>query len=564
MSSLVVEQRRLSPPFTARNFKLTLVFVAYVCATVWSWRYINMSFAGVFGGISDVSALLARMLPPDFYLLNSIVSATIETLWMALLGTTIAVLISFPLSFGAAKNTTPNAFVFALCRGIITLTRAIPDLIFAAIFVRAFGIGPLAGILALGLHSIGMIGKMFADALENADAMPREASVSTGASKWQAIFASILPQATPTMIGTSLYRLDINVRASAVLGLVGAGGIGFIIQSALRSLDYPSALAAVSVIFIVILAIEFFSSKVRASILGERSASVVVVRSQSERSIRRTGRDRTLLVDAVTMRSLVPPLTSDRKSRIISVWVYVIMLAIALGTINMPIFSSFGYFDDAWRIVAQLVPPDFTTARSELITGMSESLAIAFISTTLGLFIAIPLGLLSSRNIVVRKMVFVGTRSMLVVFRGIPELIIAVLFVSAMGLGPVPGTLALTLVTAFFMSKLIADTFEEVDPSPREAIFATGATRMQELFGSVLPQAMPALVSQILYMLDVNLRSSTVLGIVGGGGIGFLLLGSIRVFEFGTTGAVIFSIFVVVYAIELIGTWVRSELAKAN
>jgi phosphonate transport system permease protein len=161
-------------------------------------------------------------------------------------------------------------------------------------------------------------------------------------------------------------------------------------------------------------------------------------------------------------------------------------------------------------------------------------------------------------------MVFVGTRSMLVVFRGIPELIIAVLFVSAMGLGPVPGTLALTLVTAFFMSKLIADTFEEVDPSPREAIFATGATRIQELFGSVLPQAMPALVSQILYMLDVNLRSSTVLGIVGGGGIGFLLLGSIRVFEFGTTGAVVFSIFVVVYAIELVGSWVRGVLDKAN
>ena len=564
MSSTVVEQRRLSPPFTARNSKLLIVFVGYIVATIWSWRYIHMSFAGLFGGFSDLAALLARMFPPDFYQLSGIISATIETLWMALLGTTIAVLISFPLSFGAAKNTTPNKFVFALCRGIITMTRAIPDLIFAAIFVRAFGIGPLAGILALGLHSIGMIGKMFADALENADAMPREASVSTGASKWQAIFASILPQATPTMIGTSLYRLDINVRASAVLGLVGAGGIGFIIQSALRSLDYPSALAAVSVIFIVILAIEFFSSKVRASILGERSASVVVVRNQSERSIRRTGRDRTLLVDAVTMRSLVPPLTSDRKSRIISVWVYVIMLAIALGTINMPIFSSFGYFDDAWRIVAQLVPPDFTTARSELITGMSESLAIAFISTTLGLFIAIPLGLLSSRNIVVRKMVFVGTRSMLVVFRGIPELIIAVLFVSAMGLGPVPGTLALTLVTAFFMSKLIADTFEEVDPSPREAIFATGATRMQELFGSVLPQAMPALVSQILYMLDVNLRSSTVLGIVGGGGIGFLLLGSIRVFEFGTTGAVVFSIFVVVYAIELVGSWVRGVLDKAN
>lgn len=560
MSTMLVEQRRLSPPFTARNWKLLIVFLVYVGATIWSWRYINMSFGGLFGGISDVSALLARMLPPDYYLLNSIVSATIETLWMALLGTTIAVLISFPLSFGAAKNTTPNKVVFAVCRGIITLTRAIPDLIFAAIFVRAFGIGPLAGILALGLHSIGMIGKMFADAIENSDEMPRDASISTGASKWQAIYASILPQATPAMIGTALYRLDINVRGSAVLGLVGAGGIGFIIQTALRSLDYPSALAAVSVIFVVILAIEFFSSRVRSSILGERSSSVVSVRSQSDRAMRRTRKDRTLLVDAVTMRSLVPPMTSERKSRLVSVWVYFVMLAIALGTINMPILSSIGYLDDAWKVITDLFPPDFTTARTELITGMLESVAIAFISTTLGLFIAIPLGLLSSRNLVVRKSVFAGTRSMLVLFRGIPELIFAVLFVSAMGLGPVPGTLALTLVTSFFMAKLVADTLEEVDPSPREAVFATGATRTQEFFSSVLPQAMPSLVSQILYLLDVNLRSSTVLGIVGGGGIGFLLLGSIRVFEFGTTGAVVLSIFIVVYAIELIGSWVRGVL----
>ena len=107
------------------------------------------------------------------------------------------------------------------------------------------------------------------------------------------------------------------------------------------------------------------------------------------------------------------------------------------------------------------------------------------------------------------------------------------------------------------MAKLFADTFEEVDPNPREAIFATGASRFQELVGSVLPQSLPAVVSQVLYMLDVNLRSSTVLGIVGGGGIGFLLLSSIRVFEFQTTGAVVLSIFVVVYAIELLGAWVR-------
>lgn len=258
-----------------KTVKLAVVGIGFVGATVWSWLYINMTFSGLFGGFSDLWRLVQRMLPPDYYQLSAIVSATIETLWMALIGTAIAVLLSIPLAFGAARNTTPHAMVFGACRGVITLTRAVPDLIFAAIFVQAFGIGPLAGVLALGLHSIGMIGKMFADAIENADADPRDATSATGASKWQSIIASIIPQATPTMIGTALYRLDINVRSSAVLGLVGAGGIGFLIQTALRSLDYPSALAAVSVIFVLIVLIEVFSTRIRASILGERSSSVV-------------------------------------------------------------------------------------------------------------------------------------------------------------------------------------------------------------------------------------------------------------------------------------------------
>lgn len=560
VSSISPPMARLSPPITTRSVLLGLVLVGFLFITGWSWVYIHMTFGGVLGGFSDLWSLLKRMFPPDYYQLSSIVSATIETLWMALIGTFIAVIMSVPLAFGAARNTTPHPTVASLCRGIISLSRAVPDLIFAAIFVRAFGIGPLAGVLALGLHSIGMIGKLLADAIENVDQAPRDATTSTGASKWQSIISSVIPQVSPSMVGVALYRLDINVRSSAVLGLVGAGGIGFIVQTALRSLDYQSALAAVSVIFIVIMAIEIFSARVRGAILGERTTSVVSVRKDSVAKEKRTTRDAKLLVDAVTMRALRPPLTSERRSRLVSVWIVVALLAIALGTINMPIIGSIQYFDDVAQTARDLFPPDFTTARAELIKGMLESVGIAFISTLLGLLIAIPLGLLSARNIVARRSVYAVTRVSLVMFRGIPELIIAVLFVSAMGLGPVPGTLALTIVTACFMAKLFADTFEEADPNPREAIFATGASRSQEFIGAVFPQALPSLVSQVLYMLDINLRSSTVLGIVGGGGIGFLLLSSIRVMELQTTGAVVISIFVVVYVIELLGTGVRSLL----
>jgi phosphonate transport system permease protein len=114
--------------------------------------------------------------------------------------------------------------------------------------------------------------------------------------------------------------------------------------------------------------------------------------------------------------------------------------------------------------------------------------------------------------------------------------------------------------TAGFFAKLIADALEEVDRKPREAVFATGATRMQEIAVSVIPPTSPTLVSLFLYIFDINLRASTVLGIVGGGGIGFLLFNSIRVLEFQATGAIILTIFVVVYAVELISMFIRKQI----
>ena len=129
-----------------------------------------------------------------------------------------------------------------------------------------------------------------------------------------------------------------------------------------------------------------------------------------------------------------------------------------------------------------------------------------------------------------------------------------------MGLGPIPGIFALVVGTTGFFSKLIADAVEEVDPVPREGVFATGATRLQETTTSVIPQAMPSIVGNLLYVLDINLRTSAILGIVGGGGIGTLLMNSIKVLKWQTTGAILLSIFVIVYGIELLAGWIRKQI----
>ncbi len=533
---------------------LTLVFVAYVGATVWSWNYIDMTLTTIFGGFTELWNLLTYMFPPNFDNIRIVLKATVETIWMALIGTTVSVLISGPLAFIAARNTTPNPVVFAIARAVITLTRAVPTLVLAAVFTLPLGIGPLPGILALAIHSIGMIGKLFTEAIENTESMSREAVTSTGSGKWQTILATIVPQITPSWIGTGLYRLDINLRESAVLGFVGAGGVGFVIQSELRGLDYQRAISAVSVIFVVITLIEVVSTRLRASIIGDHLSSPT---KKTARTISREARDHRLLVDAVTLRRLTPPWTYERILRTSAAGVFVVLLVVAFLTIEMPLVSAFGLGDEVVESFGRLFPPDFTTAGPDLWQGIRETIAIGFIATTLGLVISVPLGILSARNIVVNRVVYGTTRLFMLVLRGLPELIVAVLFVAAMGLGPVPGTLALTLGTATFMAKLIGDALEEVSPAPREAVFATGASRSQEFMTAVIPQALPNLVSQTLYMLDVNLRSSTVLGIIGGGGIGFLLLSALRVLQEPTVGAIVITIFVIVYAIELVGSFVR-------
>lgn len=524
-----------------------------------------MSFGALIGGVGDIAALLRRMLPPRFEDLSTAVDLMLETLWMAVIGTTLAVVLSVPLAFGAARNTSPHRLVMAACRGLITLARAIPDIVFALVFVRALGIGVLPGILALGLHSIGMIAKLFADAIEQIDERPREAVVSTGATKWQAIVTSVVPQVMPSFIAVVLYRLDINLRSSTVLGFVGAGGIGFLLQGKLRSLNYDGALGVVVVIFACITLVELLSALVRGSLIG------------GERTIGGSRRIRFSLGDHLAARwttsrlrarrtrvpltpSLRPPWTGERRRTTLFAAVFALLLVVSFISIDLDPLELLGALPDVWRTVGRMLPPDFTTAREAIIEGMVESIAIAVVATAIGTALALPLGLLAARNVAANRIVYAVARVWLVVLRGIPELIVAVVFVAAIGLGPLPGTLALVVGTTGFFAKLVADAIEEIDQAPRDAVFATGASRFQETFTSVIPQAMPALVGNQLYVLDVNLRASTILGIVGGGGIGFLLSNSTRVFELRTTGAIILAIFVVVYAIELASGWIRAQL----
>jgi phosphonate transport system permease protein len=187
----------------------------------------------------------------------------LDTVVMSIGGTAIAVVISFFLCFLAARNTTPNRLAYLLARGFLNLCRAIPELIMGIILVSAVSLGLLPGIWALGLHSVGMVGKFFAEAIEHADPAVTEAIVATGASRLQVLWHGILPQVWSRMADVAFYRWEFNFRASTVLGMVGCGGIGQEIQTALSLMEYRQLSALLLIVLACVTAVDALSNRLR-------------------------------------------------------------------------------------------------------------------------------------------------------------------------------------------------------------------------------------------------------------------------------------------------------------
>ncbi len=210
--------------------------------------------------------IISRMLPPDFSNLNQLIYAMLETIEIAFLGTFIAIVLSIPLGLFSARNLAANYFVYLICKTIVIFFRAIPEFIIAMILVIAIGFGAMPGVLALGLHTMGFLAKFYAEDIEHINNGPIDALKSSGASKSQIISFGVIPQILPSFVANNLYILDRNVRMATMLGIVGAGGIGYELQSSFRMFEYERVSAIIILIFITIFIIDHLSSLIRSKI----------------------------------------------------------------------------------------------------------------------------------------------------------------------------------------------------------------------------------------------------------------------------------------------------------
>jgi phosphonate transport system permease protein len=253
---------RLNRAVTVGGGIAVALAVLYVSA-----RDTDLSLAEFVRGLPAIAGYLARMIPPDWAFTPRIVQPTIETIEIAIWGTVLGILLAIPLGLMAARNISPHFVVYGSARFILNALRGVSELVFALIFVSAVGLGPFPGILALALHNAGMLGKFYAEAIEAVDQGPVEAMQSTGAGWSQTVAYAIVPQILPHFITYNLYRFEVSIRSATVLGLVGAGGIGFHLISSIRLFDYQTTAMVLIVIIALVILTDWAGNKIRARII---------------------------------------------------------------------------------------------------------------------------------------------------------------------------------------------------------------------------------------------------------------------------------------------------------
>lgn len=282
-------REQLLSPWPRPGVNQVLTWVVLAGLLLWSFRGTNADLGTLAGGVPNIVDFITRLFPPRWDVqalaidvpallqgalgetvtltMPRVVPYIVETLQMAVVGTLLGVVLSIPFGLLAARNVAPYPWVYTLTRLILNINRAIPDIIFALIFVAAVGLGPFGGVLALGVGAIGSLSKLYAESIEAIDPQQALAVRATGAGRMQTFMFGVLPQALPLMLSYSLLLFEGNVRSATILGLVGAGGVGFILSKYISLFQYRELMGALIFIIVMVTLIDWLSGYLRKKLI---------------------------------------------------------------------------------------------------------------------------------------------------------------------------------------------------------------------------------------------------------------------------------------------------------
>ena len=547
----------MSPRAPPRPFLLRWPGLALAAALALSWRLAGGDLAALVSGETrGALADFARgFWPPahDAGFLRLVARPLAETVAIAFLGLSLAAALALPLSFLAiapdalaTRSDTPGRLrraTWLATRAALNVMRSVPELVWALVFVRALGLGPAAGVLAIGLSYAGVLGKVFAEIFESTPRAPARALVAAGARPLAAFAFGLLPPATPLLASYTLYRLDCALRASAVLGLVGAGGLGTQLELSIKMFAYGEVATLVLALFALVAGVDLLSQLARRSLRESPGPFPVGMRALRRRLALAAGLAAVAAASVLVLDLPLWDLLSPEVPR----------AAVAFAASGWPPALDAGLLQDVGPAALE------TLAVSVLGTA---------IAAVLGLCLAWPAarrlrapGGGPARRAALSALAWLA-RGASNLGRTLPELLWALVLVLAVGLGPFAGALALGIHTAGVLGRLYAEALEEVPEAPAAALRATGASGAAVGVFAVLPQAFPQLVAYTLYRWEVNIRASAVLGIVGAGGIGKLLHVSLSLFHHHDTLTLLATIVLLVTAVDLLSGALRRRILE--
>ena len=563
------------PLMTSRGI---LSLVAAFALLAFSWRLAEVR-PGVLLRPATAAAIwnfVSRLFPPDLSpeFLRTVLRAVAQTMATAVAGTLLSLTVALPLGVLATGTLWNRGVLVAaddrfaygvgwmasrLARTLLGFLRAVPDLIWALLFVAAVGLGSLAGTLALSAAYSGVLGRVYADVFEHVDPQPLEALQSTGATRMQIFLRGVWPQALPHLMAYTLYSFECCVRAAAVLGFVGAGGIGYEISVSMRMFEYGQVLTLL-LVFIMLLTVTDAASRYLRARSVNRTDHAREVKAQDESS------------------GLNPSVSNSRR---LVGWTLVLFLVVASFTLagfTPETLNQAGIAPRLAGFLRRMLPPDLSWSFiGSLGTALLQTIAISLMGTLIGMALAVVLAVPATSTLiflrsdspgrrrvidrVLRWLLFWSTRLVLNILRSIPELVWVLICILAVGIGPFAGTIALALHTAGVLGKLYAETLEEVPFRPVEALRSLGARPIQLLLWAMWPQARPLLSSYTVLRWEMNLRASTMLGLVGGGGLGQAIYNNVQLGFYNRLTTLILLIYALVLASDWIGERLRLSVA---
>ena len=522
---------QLKTYLSKKRQKKIILALAFLTLLIASGLGSQVSLSSFLRGLPDMFDLVRRMFALDFSYIISVMPLLLETFLMAFVSSASGVFIACIITFFLPYNTSPSQIVSKVLSAVFSVFRTLPSLIWAALLVSFFSAGRFSGLLALSIISFFMSTKLIKEYIEAMDKDEFDFYKSLGIGKGKIYYKIILTKIRKFIVSTFLLCLESNIRSASILGLVGAGGIGQRLWVELNHMNYDRVSSIILMLLVLIFIIDLLSQKLRE----------IDIKSP------------------INICSIEGYKKSKFLKKIIFILFIIILFLIIKFSINITRERFLLGLTQGSVIIKKILSPDLAYL-SRAVPAAFESVAIAIFASLLGAIISFIFTAFTAANITSSKKVSVLFKILINIIRTFPAIITAIIFFRGLGPGPFAGALALTIYTAGMLSKLYFEYIEDIPADSIMSMKALGLSPFTMYAKLIYPKTYRSFLGFVLYRLESNIRNSSILGLIGAGGIGTLLSMNISWRNWNRVGSLLLVSSIMIIFFDYLSSTIRKKL----